>query len=241
MCHQVQDDTIASYNASSHSQVSCLACHEPVNGSPVSFIMAKLRSATELVPAMTRTFELPLNKGSALALSRQEMGDDHCLQCHSTNRLVTASPGIIINHEVHTKAGITCTTCHNRIAHSETGITLTLPGNAKHADFMKMGACFRCHDLSGAKKAPGTCRTCHTPEFKLTPASHLAPDWRRSGHGAAASEVAVQMGVGEVEAEELVREGIAPSLADPVNSCKTCHLASFCDDCHARLKPGSPN
>ncbi|MDZ4179471.1 MAG: NapC/NirT family cytochrome c, partial [Coriobacteriia bacterium] len=36
-CHKVQDDTILAYDRSSHAEVSCMACHMPVNADPVTF------------------------------------------------------------------------------------------------------------------------------------------------------------------------------------------------------------
>ena len=34
-CHKVQDDTIIAYSHSSHSEISCMACHMPVNTNPI--------------------------------------------------------------------------------------------------------------------------------------------------------------------------------------------------------------
>lgn len=236
-CHKVQDDTIAAYNASSHSQISCMACHEPANANTLQLVVAKIRSAGEIYPTVTNTFKLPLNEGSAYGLSPKEMGDGQCTQCHSTNRQVTSTSGVLIDHAVHTKAGITCTTCHNRVAHPEDKITLKLPGNRKHADFMKMDACFRCHDLSGAKKAPGTCPTCHTPAFQLLPKTHADAAWATTGHTEAANESQKEFKTSQDEATKLVEEGVAADLVTPVEHCSTCHTAAFCTDCHSRRAP----
>ena len=65
VCHKVQDDTILSYEASSHSEISCMACHEPVNANTVVFLLAKMKALGELYTTVTNKYELPLNAGSA--------------------------------------------------------------------------------------------------------------------------------------------------------------------------------
>jgi cytochrome c5 len=251
VCHKVQDDTINSYKASAHAEISCMACHEPVNADTVTFLFAKVKSGLEVIPTVSNTFTLPLNKGSALALKGgHEMGSQQCTQCHSAMRKVTPGEGLKINHEVHEKAGVWCTVCHNRTAHNEEDAppTLTDPSgnkNTAHPDFMKMNGCFRCHDLEnkvkmtteGAKAAPGTCSTCHPAGFELIPASHKAADWALKAHGEEARAIDEEYGKGLAEAEELAKEGIEEYLAAPVKECDTCHVkAKFCDPCHERLK-----
>jgi nitrate/TMAO reductase-like tetraheme cytochrome c subunit len=250
VCHKVQDDTIRAYEASSHSEISCMACHEPVNTDTITFLFAKVKAGLEVIPTVGNTFTLPLNKGSALALNEKEMGSKQCTQCHSSNRVVTPSAGLIINHKVHAAAGIWCTVCHNRVAHDETAAPpkLTDPSgnkNTAHEDFMTMDACFRCHDLEGkvkmtgvgAKAAPGTCSTCHPAGFDLVPSTHDAAGWATTGHGAAARTVDEEYGTALAEAKDLQSEGITAYLTTPVKSCETCHVEStFCTPCHKKLK-----
>jgi hypothetical protein len=251
ICHKVQTDTIEAYRASSHSRISCMACHEPVNADPLTFVFAKAKMGLGLIPTFGNTFELPLNPGSALALKGgREMGSQQCTQCHSANRVVTTSKGIIIDHKAHADAGVWCTLCHNRIAHDDTAAPpqLIAPNgapNTTHPDFMKMDACFRCHDLEGrtkmtgigAKAAPGACATCHPAGFDLVPESHKAARWAVSVHGEKAKEMLKELGVAEVEAKDLESEGIVPYLAAPVNECFTCHSESeFCKPCHDKLR-----
>jgi hypothetical protein len=254
ICHKVQNDTIQAYKASTHSEISCMACHEPVNADTVVFLLAKIKSAGELIPTFGNSFELPLNPGSKLALEGGHyMGSQQCTQCHSMNREVTASEGIKINHKAHADAGIWCTLCHNRIAHNDTAAvpTLVAPNGSKnvpHQNFMKMEYCYRCHDLEGktkmtgpgAKAASGACITCHPAEFHLIPETHEAADWAAKGHGEVAKEIIKEMGVLEEEAKVLEEEGIAPYLAAPVDPCFTCHVESkFCEPCHDSLKVGT--
>jgi hypothetical protein len=251
VCHKVQDDTIAAYEKSVHSHVSCMACHEPVNADTITFLIAKVKSGLEVIPTVGNTFSLPLNPGSALALKGGvEMGAQQCQQCHSPNRVATPEEGKKINHKAHEAVGIWCTICHNRVAHNDEAAPpiLVAPNGSKnvaHPDFIKMKYCFRCHDLEGivkmtgplAKAAPGVCSSCHEPTFELVPESHKSADWSVKEHGEVSKEIIKEMGAQEVEARVLEEEGIAAYLAAPVNECFTCHIESkFCEPCHDRLK-----
>lgn len=244
VCHSVQDDSIAAYEASTHSEISCMACHEPVSADTITFLLAKAKSGLEVIPTVRKTFELPLNPGSALALKGgKEMGSQQCTQCHSKNRVVTPSKGIIIDHAIHAQKGVWCTVCHNRVAHNEEGAPpkLTDPRGEKnkpHPNFMKMDSCFRCHDLEGKKTAPGACVACHTADFPLKPANHLKDGFYPKGHGELALEKKKESEEVAKEAKVLEEEGIQKELAAPVDYCGTCHIKSkFCDACHGMEMP----
>lgn len=241
-CHKVQDDTIIAYSHSSHDKISCMACHMPVNSDPVTFMLHKVKALGELYMTATNKYELPLNAEDEVALSKTEMGEERCTQCHDMkNRKVTPRAGIVINHEVHSKAGYQCTVCHNRIGHKE-DFTLTLPGNEKHADFMKMDACFRCHGLQPGAKAPGQCNACHPKDFKLKPEFHLQAGFYPEGHAKLAKEDIKRVEEAKAEAEAAKGESsgetseILPMQA--VSNCQTCHVkATFCDKCHGMEMP----
>ena len=252
VCHKVQDDTIAAYNASSHAEISCMACHEPVNADTVTFLIAKVKSGLEVIPTVGNTFSLPLNPGSALALKGgKEMGSQQCTQCHSTNRKVSPDPGLIIDHKVHADAGIWCTVCHNRVAHNDAAVApvLVAPNGTKnvvhpelHADGLLLPLPrsrgqgqddrYRCEGRPG--------RLHHVSPGRLRAQARVAQR-RRLGrvaaHGEKAKEILTEMGVAGAEAKKLEEEGIAPYLAAPVNECFTCHVETkFCNTCHDKLK-----
>ncbi len=128
-CHSVQGDAVAAYDNGAHNKVSCLTCHEPVNGDPLSFTYRKVEAGVIGVYELaTTTYALPLNATSHLALNQSAFSgfsDDHCTQCHTLeNREITPSEGIIINHDAHTDREIHCTACHNRVAHPEDEIEI---------------------------------------------------------------------------------------------------------------------
>jgi len=259
-CHKVQDDTITAYQHSSHAQISCMACHMPVNANPIIFILHKAEALGELYMTVTNKFELPLNGESEVSLT---MTPDKCTQCHSlATRVVTPSLGIKIDHDVHTASAVSCTICHNRVAHREDfQSTLTDPATGerprKHDDFMKMTACFRCHGLEAGSPAPGTCSACHTTGFTLKPPSHLKSDFFPKGHGEMANEARKtveetlkERGITAVtpemksefeaaskEGKNGVGEALVPVRA--VNYCSTCHVETFCTNCHGTEMPHS--
>jgi hypothetical protein len=258
-CHKVQDDTIVAYQHSTHAEVSCMACHMPVNANPVIFLLHKAEALGELAQTVSNNYELPLNAESEVALT---MTSDKCTQCHAIqNRKVTPSPGLKIDHAVHSDKAIDCTICHNRIAHNEDfTLQLTNPKtgepNKKHEVFTSMTACFRCHGLEKGSPAPGECIACHTPGFELKPPSHLEADFFPKKHAELAKESydEVQEALKESgdasasparkseweeksESKETLGEKLVP--VNQIYYCGTCHKTQFCTDCHGLAMPHS--
>lgn len=244
-CHTAHFDNTLAYNKSTHTNVSCIACHEPVNANPIQMTLLKIEVAPDLFKTIAGDFELPLNAASHYAV---EIGSDRCTQCHDLeNRPVTPSSGILIDHQKHSAEDVTCTTCHNRVAHPEEDIELTLSEHG-HENWMTMDACFRCHGLEPAAKAPGACTACHPASFDLTPASHDATGWYRTygaskGHAEAAKEESASVSEAATRAAEHPAldpeeaEGPVLTPAATENSCFTCHKPGFCSDCHGVAMP----
>ncbi len=242
-CHIVHADNTKAYNASTHSKIACVACHEPVNATPLVYTFMKIYVLPDLWATVTKTFDLPMNPYNEVALA---MPAEQCTQCHylgTTN--INPSAGMKINHDIHTKNDIKCTLCHNRIAHNDDAVEYTLPGDTKHENWMTMDGCFRCHSQAPDAKAPGACAACHTPDFELVPASHKATGWyakygESGGHAAAAkaeseSVAAAPVHTEKSEAEESKDAEPALPPAAAINSCYTCHKQAFCIDCHGGL------
>lgn len=260
-CHKVQDDTITAYSRSSHSEISCMACHMPVGANPVVFILHKAEALGELYLTVTDNFELPLNGKSEVALT---MTQDKCTQCHNLkNRVVTPSAGIKIDHDAHAEVNAACPVCHNRIAHKEDfDLVLKDPksgeANKKHANFMSMDACFRCHSLEKDAAAPGACSACHPAGFELKPDSHRAADFFPAGHAKLAKQYKDESDKAKAEDKaegktkavaEVIAEGresaekgktsIGEELpsVESVYYCSTCHQNAFCSNCHGMDMP----
>ena len=194
---------------------------------------------------VTNTYKLPLNPESALAA---EMPSAQCTQCHTKTREATPRDGLIINHEIHAKDNINCTTCHNRVAHPERE-KLTLASNEHHDDWLSMDGCFRCHGLESGARAPGRCAACHAADFKLVPPSHEKTNWYNAygaskGHAAAAMEVEKRVAEAEkAQGEKSTSEkGKAEAKEElkpmaEVDTCMTCHKPAFCTGCHGMKLP----
>lgn len=260
-CHKVQDDTITAYQHSSHSKISCMACHMPVGANPIVFVLHKAEALGELYLTVTNNYELPLNGHSELSLT---MPSNQCTQCHVLEkRDISPTRGILIDHKAHKDNGVECTVCHNRIAHREDfQLILSDPQtdkpNRPHSDFMTMESCFRCHTQNNVKPAeglpaaPGECTVCHPKGFPLKPESHNAPDFFPPGHGDLAKVEASRVETATIEIkkrdEELAVEGghkeetlgLKLPSAELKTSCATCHADSFCEDCHGIPMPHPP-
>jgi hypothetical protein len=200
-CHNVHADNTRAFNTSSHSQISCIACHYRVEMDPISFALDRADKLIDIPPTIFGTFEMPMNEYSHMAFV---MESTQCTQCHKIATTPFPPPewqAVTFNqktHDQHGRQGIACTICHNRVAHLET-TPPTLPGNKNHEDFMTMKACFRCHsltetspskDMTGGEGrsfvASGQCSVCHNRSFNLSPPSHDATAWPKAGHGTAA-------------------------------------------------------
>lgn len=267
ICHKVQDDSIFTYNRSTHSKVSCVSCHMPVNANVVTYLIHKVEALAELPMTVAGTYSIPLNAESEVSLNKKMFPDTQCTQCHDLeNRVVNSSDGIIIDHAVHTDAGVRCTMCHNRVAHNEVGYNFvnvdpkTGKKNTGHDNFMSMTACYRCHGLEKGSPAPGTCSSCHPKDFKLKPKDHETADFMKQ-HGELAleevkhvQEIEKETGVASPDpaaktdyVNKLMAEAELPAKGEfewpvapegTINRCYTCHdQKTFCDSCHGVQMP----
>jgi hypothetical protein len=264
VCHNVHADNKRTFYAGAHSEISCIACHYPVSLDPARFALDRVDKLLDVYPTISGTFKMPLNEYSRMGL---EMPSEQCTQCHGSNRVITPTRGLKIDHAAHSAKEINCTICHNRVAHPEV-YAYTLPGNKHHEDFMTMRACFRCHSLDGTPRngftAPGACPVCHTPSFKLEPASHTATGtaWVGVAGGAmSAHATAAQADSKATAAAKAAWDPIEKAFVDEepriimrlidvdtekplelppvatISECGTCHIAAtFCGPCHARNK-----
>jgi hypothetical protein len=266
-CHKVQDDTIAAYQASTHNKISCMACHMPVGANPATFILHKAEALGELYMTVTNNYELPLNAESMVSL---EMASTQCTQCHTKNREITPTGGVIINHQVHADKEIQCAECHNRIAHNDIAAKPVLNDpksgekNHPHENFMTMTACFRCHSQEKKPLAPGECAACHPKDFPLKPRSHLEPNFFPKNHGKLAKAESVRVSAAKAreasaavhgettqagqeaavrsgETSQQVPEGVNLPPVDTINACYTCHnQVKFCNKCHGGVEMPHP-
>jgi hypothetical protein len=144
--------------------------------------------------------------------------DARCDSCHpgwdgtgSPPRLVVPAPNLKFNHEAHAQRGIGCRDCHGDLLAEGVGL-------ATRAQLPLMPRCLECHD---GQQAPAGCTTCHIserdgrvrtdfPEGRLVPSGTLRGD----AHDAR------------------FRTEHARVAQNDEGYCASCHVRSFCLDCH---------
>jgi nitrate/TMAO reductase-like tetraheme cytochrome c subunit len=188
-CHMMAPQALT-WEVSSHSSVECKDCH--IAPGVDNLVEAKIGGLRELYHTVTDSYVAPIRMPSLIP-------NESCLKCHNlSNRPVTTSGDIIIDHNIHEEKEIKCVTCHDGVAHgkvSERRVTYKSDyerWNAQVAErFMsdkkytrpKMEKCMDCHEL---RNAPLTCATCHSTE--MLPEDHRTQEFIKGGHGLIASE-----------------------------------------------------
>jgi len=170
-CHIMKPE-YTTWQASSHSQVSCTACH--VAPGLTNALKHKVVAAKELYLYLTKSYELPIRM-------TEKLPDSRCLKCHSLKRKVSASTDLYIPHKRHYQKGIGCVKCHEGVAHGKVASSgMTMGGDlkawdkAKGASLMtvqntvpRMDLCMDCHGRRGVTVA---CEACHSGSMR--PESH---------------------------------------------------------------------
>jgi len=246
LCHEMDYD-IDALSKSAHAQLTCYACHQRL--SVPNLIFHKILAMKELYYHFTNSYEKPINAHSHYA-EEGEVPNDNCNFCHSIlTRKVTASEGVIINHEVHLKKGINCIMCHNRVAHPNMEEYKT-----EYEDWMKMDGCVRCHKQEENSPAPGACKACHPKGFELKPENHFAKGFMPSGHWKLKEEDPKYCEMCHNEkvfcynchGMEMPHPGDWKKTHRTIGkkkpgSCKLCHKGkNFCNNCHHGADYGSP-
>lgn len=181
-CHIMKPE-YATWQASDHSQVDCVACH--VDPGLINALKHKVVATKELYMYVAKKYQLPIQM-------TEKIPDSRCLKCHSLKRKVSPSyPDLNIPHQRHHDNGITCVTCHKGVAHGQIasrGVTTTGDLNkwdkAEGQQVMttdytvpKMELCMDCHSQRGVTTA---CDACHSGSMK--PESHLQKTFKTT-HG----------------------------------------------------------
>jgi cytochrome c nitrite reductase small subunit len=211
-CHSMNPQ-YQSWRRSAHAEVPCYACH--IDASFQQIVYDKLTAGTRgLMAELTGRYKKPINASSRY--SQTSVPNSRCLRCHAPkNRQFTVMQGLNVNSKVHInhlKAGLRCTTCHNRIAHREAEAYDPIKKWDKwfkYKNYMTMRqGCWRCHrsgrifvDAQGKKHlapyqgkngaiAPTACQTCHNWQWSVKPISHKAKNGIPWGRGRTHGEVA---------------------------------------------------
>ncbi|QOY36250.1 NapC/NirT family cytochrome c [Anaerobacillus isosaccharinicus] len=188
-CHSMKPQVLT-WEASSHSQVECVQCH--VQPGLENLAKQKAGGIKQLYHTITDNYIAPIRMPSYIP-------NESCTACHNmSNRDVSTSGDIVIDHDIHETKEVACVTCHDGVAHgkvSEKRVTYKSDyqrwNETLAKRFMKdeksvrpvMSKCMDCHELRGA---PLTCETCHTTG--MLPETHEEDDFLKGKHGNLASQ-----------------------------------------------------
>lgn len=150
-CHEMAPE-YTTYTASAHNQISCVQCH--IKPGFTNMITHKMISLKEVYYHVTGVPK------QIVQTEHEAVSNENCLQCHSKNRLVTASGDLKVNHKGHIEEGVPCISCHAGVVHAKIaarGInTEEVRGKYTEESAQKvmekkymapnMGTCIDCHD-----------------------------------------------------------------------------------------------
>ncbi|MHC0037858.1 NapC/NirT family cytochrome c [Pseudoneobacillus sp. C159] len=149
-CHEMAPEHVT-FEASAHNQISCVQCH--IEPGVKNMMFHKVESLKEVYYHVVGAPD-PI-------VQTVPVRNINCVQCHSENRLVSATGDLIVNHEGHIKdAEIPCITCHAGVIHAkvvERGINHQADldyWTKENADKLiskkytspNMGTCIDCHN-----------------------------------------------------------------------------------------------
>ncbi len=153
--YPVLSDRMAHWSTSTHSRISCGACHvNPGIRGAVSFAIAA-------VPAYYSQLLQGPDESNLLSAPDREA----CQKCHTSYRSVAPSGDLLIPHRAHVEVlDLECSQCHQDLVHSL---------NERGFNRPEMEVCLaECHD---GDSATDECVKCHT--LKSRPETHDRPDW----------------------------------------------------------------
>lgn len=220
-CHEMAPEHVT-YTASAHSEIKCTQCHIPPGAK--NFVVHKVKSLKEVYYHFVGPPD-PIVQTEAVE-------NVACLQCHSSNRLVSATGDLIVNHEGHIDAEIPCITCHSGVVHAkvvERGLNTSdtydywTQENADKlikSEYLRpnMGTCIDCHDKVNHGEEPW-----RDIAYSLPEGGHGHGDENEEDE----SEAHVPYVVAETEkTENIILQAIGKQKTDVKLSmeCNVCHL-----------------
>ncbi|TDK62490.1 cytochrome C [Bacillus salipaludis] len=158
-CHEMAPE-YTTYTASAHNQISCVQCH--IKPGVTNMLTHKVKSMKEVYYHVTGVPK------QIVQTEEEAVSNENCLQCHSKNRLVTASGDLKVNHKGHIEKDIPCITCHAGVVHAKIaarGLNIdSARGEWTEKNAQKlieekyvrpnMGTCIDCHDKVNKGEKP---------------------------------------------------------------------------------------
>lgn len=220
-CHEMQPE-YSTYTASAHSQISCVQCH--IRPGFTNMITHKMKSLKEVYYHVTGVPE------QIVQTEEEAVTNKSCLQCHSKNRLVTASGDLLVNHKGHIEKDIPCITCHAGVVHAKIaarGINLEkdrgdwTKANAEKLIEQKylrpnMGTCIDCHNKVNNGEEPWK-----EPAYSVPP----NPEEQHEATKESVENTETAKAEHDQKTQDIILQAIGKQTKDVKVSmeCETCH------------------
>ncbi|WML41190.1 NapC/NirT family cytochrome c [Neobacillus sp. OS1-2] len=235
-CHEMAPE-YSTYTASAHNNISCVQCH--IKPGFVNMVTHKMKSMKEVYYHVTGVPE------QIVQTEEEAVSNENCLQCHSKNRLVTASGDLKVNHKGHIEEGIPCISCHAGVVHAKIvtrGInTEDVRGHWTKENAEKlvekkylrpnMGSCIDCHDKVNNGEKPWEDVAYNVPpnpeevEKKL---EEKATETTNEGVTTEEKE-AEALAAHDQKTQEIILQAIGKQQKDV-------KLSMACETCHKKIK-----
>jgi nitrate/TMAO reductase-like tetraheme cytochrome c subunit len=235
-CHEMAPEHVT-FEASAHNQIKCTQCH--IEPGAVNMLTHKIHSMKEVYYHIVGPPD-PI-------VQTMPVMNVNCIQCHSENRLVSATGDVIVNHEGHIKkAKIPCITCHAGVVHAkavERGINhkadldYWTPENAvklisKKYTSPNMGTCIDCHNKVNNGEKPWEDIAYSLPEN--THGKH-GNKKEEAGHGSEIATTEVHED-DNVHSEAAVKEHTQDIILQAIGKQKKdVELSMKCETCHKEV------
>lgn len=230
-CHEMAPEHVT-FTASAHNQISCVQCHvKPGIGNTL----------VHKVEALKEVYYHIVGPPNPIAQTVPVL-NENCEQCHSQNRLVTATGDLKVNHKGHIEEGIPCITCHSGVVHAkavERGLNTQenldywTPENAEKLmgeQYMRpnMGTCIDCHDQVNQGKKPWKDIAYSLPESTHGKEHEEKESSKEENHDAEATEVSAAEAekVSHQKTQDIILQAVGKQKQDVKLSmeCFTCHI-----------------
>jgi cytochrome c-type protein NapC len=231
-CHEMAPE-YSTFTASAHSNISCVQCH--IKPGFTNMITHKMKSMKEVYYHVTGIPE------QIVQTEEEAVSNENCLQCHSKNRLVTASGDLKVNHKGHIEKDIPCITCHAGVVHAKIaarGInTEEVRGHWTKENAEKlmeekylrpnMGSCIDCHDKVNNGEEPWKEVAYNVPPNPEEVQNKLEEQTKKASGEPAATETkeSETAAAHDEKTQAIILQAIGKQKKDVKISmeCKTCH------------------
>ena len=196
-------------------KIGCGYCHEEASSSR--------RAADRNIPreAVCATCH-PIDRAAPTKEVAAGEPDARCDSCHpgwdgqgAPPAIAIPTPNLKFNHQLHVARGATCVRCHGDLLAARVDL-------ATRAQLPRMASCLECHD---GRQAQAACTTCHLTDRDGRVRTTL-PDGQLIPSGALRGD-----------AHDLrFRSDHAAVARNDDRYCASCHVRSFCLDCHDGVK-----